>query len=378
MTRTMLAAIVGLLLVACGPGAPSGGTRGAATEAGAAAGSPASAPAAAAPNLRQQVIDGARAEGQVNAAIQSAWTPGGLAQIEEAIEREFGVRIRINFTPVQNYIQRYSEMSSELAAGATPSFDLNQTSDANALLMLENDLLERVNWAPLLPAGSPPEIVQADGRLAVVYTDHTGLLYDPTVIAEADVPRSIRDLGNPRWRGRFMVWQYTSSYIPWVVMLGREPTLAALRAAMQNGAVADTFVNEYTRFAAKEYPMVMNIGSYFMTAQLRGIPSAFTPLDFSSNTEHSLVIPKRAANPNAAKLLAAVLVGPEGHRIADATVGYSNRHYEGSADYRLEQAARAAGFPSFTWWESAEAKVLALSAEGLELQREIDRILKGG
>ncbi len=381
MRRVVLAVIAGLALVACGPGAPAagpGGSRGVAPAPSGQAGSAPSGASAAASDHRRQVIDGARAEGEVNAAIQSAWTPEGIWQLEDAVEREFGVRIKINFTPVQNYIQRYSELSSELAAGATPSFDLNQTSDANALLMLENDLLERVDWPILLPTETPPTIVQADGRLAVVYTDHTGLIYDPTTIAEGDAPRSIKELGNPRWRGRFMMWQYTSSYIPWVVMLGREPTLAALRAAMQNGAVADTFVNEYTRFAAKEYPMVMNIGSYFMTAQLRGIPSAFTPLDFSSNTDHSLVVPKRAAHPNAAKLLAAVLVGPEGQRIAESLVGYSNRYYEGSADHRLEQAARAAGFPSFTWWDSADARSLALSAEGQELQREIDRILKGG
>ena len=70
------------------------------------------------------MIDGARAEGQVNAAIQSAWTPDGLKLLEDAIQREYGVALKINFTPVQNYIQRFAELSSELAADTTPSFDL--------------------------------------------------------------------------------------------------------------------------------------------------------------------------------------------------------------------------------------------------------------
>src|SRR6185369_6335672 len=119
--------------------------------------------------------------------------------------------------------------------------------------------LERVDWAALLPAGTPPSIIQGDGRLVVVYSDHGGLIYDPTVIPEAEAPRSFKDLANPRWRGKFMLWQYPSAYIPWVVKLGREETLAALRAAVQNGATADTFANEWTRFAAREYPMVANI-----------------------------------------------------------------------------------------------------------------------
>jgi iron(III) transport system substrate-binding protein len=391
MMRSLMGLVVCVLIAGCGPSAapapaakaPSAAGAPPASGAPSAASAPAPAVGAAASSqsdaaYRQQVIDGARVEGQVNAAIQSAWTPDGIKQLEEAIQREFGVAIKINFTPVQNYIQRFAELSSELAADTTPSFDLNQTSDANAVMMLDQNLLEAVNWPALLPKGTPPAVVKGDNRLVVVYTDHSGLIYDPTVISEAEAPRSFKDLGNPKWRGKFMLWQYSSAYIPWIVHLGRDQTVGALRAAMQNGAVADTFANEFTRFTAKEYPMIANIGSYYYTAQLRGVPSAFTPLDLSSNADHFVVVPRKAAHPNAAKLLAAVLVGPEGQRIADAHVGYSSRYYEGSADSRLEQAARAAGFPSFVWWESPEAKAIALSPEGQEIQKEIERVLQGG
>ena len=163
-----------------------------------------------------------------------------------------------------------------------------------------------------------------------------------------------------------------------MVKLGREQTLAALRAAIQNGAVTDIFANEFTRFVAKEYPMVTIAGSFYHAARLRGAPAAFAPLDFSYNTDHHVAVPKKAAHPNAAKLLAAVLVGPEGQRIAEGQIGIGNRYYEGSLDHQLEAAAAAAGFPSFVWWEDHEVRTLTLSPEGQELQREIDRIFKGG
>jgi iron(III) transport system substrate-binding protein len=378
MWRGLAVLVLGLVMVGCGPAAaPAPAAAGSAQGPAAAA-----APAQAAPGgdaaYRQQVIDGARAEGQVNVALQSAWTPEGIRALEEAVQREYGVQIKINFTPVQNYIQRYAELSSELAAGTAPSFDLHQTSDANGTLMLENDLLETVNWAALLPKGTPPEIVAGDNRLVVVLTDHSGLMYDPTVIPENEAPRSLKDLSNPKWRGKFMLMQYSSAYYPWIITLGREPTLQALRAAMQNGAVPDTYANEYTRFAAREFPMVTTVGSYVATAQKRGLSAAFTPLDVSNNSNHFVAVPRKAAHGNAAKLLAAVLVGPEGQRIADEYVGYSNRYYEGSMDNRLEQAARAAGFPSFVWWESAEARALITSPEGQEIQKEIERIFQGG
>jgi ABC-type Fe3+ transport system substrate-binding protein len=373
MTRGWIGLLAALMVlsVGCGQAAPQAGPEHPAGSAAAPAG-------LSAADYRQRVIEGARAEGQVNAALQSAWTPEGIRQLEDAVEREYGVRIKINFTPVQVYPQRLAELTSELAAGLTPSFDLHQTATASALRMLDRDLLEPVDWAALLPQGTPPAIVKADNRFLVVYTDHIGLMYDPTVIPEAEVPRSIKDLANPRWRGKVVLAQYPDLYTAWLIMLGREQTLAALRAAIQNGAVTDIYANQYTRFAAKEYPLAVITSSYYFTALKRGVPAAFSALDFSYNTDHYVAVPKRAAHPNAAKLLAAVLVGPAGQRIAEEQLGISNRYYEGSVENRLEQAALAAGFPSFTWWESAEVKTLVLSAEGEELSREIDRIFKGG
>jgi ABC-type Fe3+ transport system substrate-binding protein len=376
--RSLMALVMGLVVVVgCGPSVAPGSA-----PSSAAAPAAASAPGQAAPTgdaaYRQQVIDAARTEGEVNVALQSAWTPEGIRALEEAVQREYGVAVKINFTPVQNYIQRFAELSSELAAGTTPSFDIHQTSDANGILMLDNDLLETVNWAALLPQGTPSGIVAGDNRLLVVLTDHSGLMYDPAVIPEAEVPRSLKDLGNPKWRGKVMLMQYPSAYFPWAIQLGREPLLQALRAAMQNGAVPDTYANEYTRFAAKEFPMVTTVGSYVATAQKRGLSAAFAPLDLSSNSNHFVAVPRRAAHGNAAKLVAAVLVSPEGQRIADEYVGYSNRFYEGSLDNRLEQAARAGGFPAFVWWDSAEARAMTTSPDGVEIQKDVERIFQGG
>jgi ABC-type Fe3+ transport system substrate-binding protein len=367
------------ILLGCAPAAPPAPApaTGASTTVQPAAGAPNGAGATSADG-RQQVIDGARAEGVVNAVIQSTWTPDGLRQLEDAVQREYGVAIKINFTPVGNYPQRLGELASELGAGATPSFDLYQSADATSLVMLQQDLLEAVDWTPLLPQGTPPAIVQGDNRLLVVYTDHTGLMYDPTVIPESEVPRSLKDLSNPRWRGRVMMYQYTSSYLPYVVRLGKEPTFTALRGAVQNGAVPDIFANEFTRFVAKEYPLVTVAGSFYHAARLRGVPAAFTSLDFSYNTDHHLMVAKKVAHPNAAKLLAAVLVGPEGQRIAEAQIGIGNQNYEGSLDHQLEAAALAAGFPTFHWWDNQEVRDLSLSPEGMDLQREMEQIFKGG
>jgi ABC-type Fe3+ transport system substrate-binding protein len=363
--------------ISCAPPAAPASKSGSAP-AGGAPGASAGSGGSAAPSYRQQVIDGARREGEVNALIQSTWTPDGLRQLEDAVEKEYGVRIKINFTPVGNYPQRVATLATELAANTTPSFDVYQSSNANSGSMLQQDLLQAVDWQAILPQGTPSGLIQGDNRLLVVYTDHSGLMYDPSVIPEAEAPRSLRDFGNPRWRGRFMLWQYTNSFIPYVIMLGKDETLGALRAAVRNGAVADTYANEFTRFAAKEYPMVAIAASFYQTAQVRGIPSAFLHLDFANQAEHHVAVARNVAHPNAARLLTAVLVGPEGQRIQHELLGIDSLYYPNTGEYRLAEQARAAGLPIFSWANNPAAVEFSLGPEGQQIQREIDQILKGG
>src|SRR5947209_6562718 len=106
MHRVTLGVLASLLLtLACAPSAApapgaGGGSAGSSASAaapsapsGAASAPGASTPAASAPQsdaaYRQQVIDAARAEGQVNATLHTSWTPDGIARIEDAIEREY-------------------------------------------------------------------------------------------------------------------------------------------------------------------------------------------------------------------------------------------------------------------------------------------------
>ncbi len=121
----------------------------------------------------------------------------------------------------------------------------------------------------------------------------------------------------------------------------------------------------------------MTSSSYYLRALEAGVPAKFVSLDFSLETQHHLAVARRAAHPNAARLLATVLAGPAGQRIAAQYIEGASRYYENSAEYQLEEDARAAGLPTFRWTEDAEAAALLLSPEGQALQREIDGILLG-
>ncbi len=314
----------------------------------------------------------------MNATLHTSWTPEGIQRLEDALEREYGVRIKINYQPIINYVQRAAELLGEAQANVTPSFDLYQSSDTTAATLFRAGAQEDVNWAPLLPPGTPPRMIGPGGHYVVVYTDHFGLMSDTQAIPDADVPRSLKDLGNPKYRGKVMLFVSTNTYLPWVIRLGHDETLAALRAAVQNGAIADTFPGHLTRFAAKEYPMATTGVTFERLAEARGLPARFTPLDFSQNTDHLVLVARRAAHPNAAKLVAATLAGPEGQKIEEDVIGVSNRYYPGTREAKLEDDALAAGFPSFSWTDPPDAIDYVTTPEAEKAVQEMAQIVQGG
>jgi iron(III) transport system substrate-binding protein len=366
------------LLAACGSSAAPAPGAGAPSAGSAPAPAAAPAPQNDAAAYRQRVIDSARAEGEVNILLSSIWTPETLKLLEDAVERDYGVRLKINRTPSTNYGAHAAQLLSEQQAGATPSYDLHQSSDNSSAILMQADALEPVDWAALLPAGTPPEVVQGDNRLLVTYTSFNGIMYDPAVVPASDVPRSLRDLANPRWHGKVMLASSPDIHMPYVYKWGREPALAALRGVIQYGTTTGTFFDQQNRYAAKEVAMIHVSSIIYASARQRGMPGEFTLLDFADTTSHQLSVPRRAAHPNAAKLLAAVITGPEGQRISAEYIGAGNRYYSGSWEQKLVEQANAAGLPTFSWLGEPGALDFLLSPAGEDVKREINTILQGG
>jgi ABC-type Fe3+ transport system substrate-binding protein len=271
-----------------------------------------------------------------------------------------------------------AQLMSELEANATPSYDLHQSSDSSSSLLLQADALEPWNWAAIVPAGTPPEVVQGDNRLGATYTAYQGLWYDPAVVPESEAPRSLRDFANPKWRGKIMLAAYPDQYVPYVLKWGRDEALATLRAVMANGTLAGTYFDIGNRFGAKEIAMGTVSSIIFSSMRQRGMPGEFTLYDFAIDSAHHVSVPRKAAHPNAAKLIAAVLVGPEGQRIAAEYIGAGNRYYSGSSEARLGEKAKAMGLPAFSWWTEPGAMDYLASPTGDVVRREINTILQGG
>ena len=331
----------------------------------------------AASDVLGQVVEGARKEGEVDAVLPSSLTPDGVGKIEKAIGTKYRVNLKINYTPARSYPQLTSQAISEFRAKVTPSYDIHVSSDSNMYDATQGGVLEKTDWLPLLPEGTPPKVVQFSGQSVAVYTGHVGLLYHPQVISSGEAPASLSDLGNAKWKGKFVVFPYTDLYTAYAILYGKTRIITDLKALMNNGAVVDLYPSAFRRFTLGEYPMILITSAFYSQAEKKSIPARFKSLDFAYMTIHQLGVRKNARHPNAAKLLIAFMSGPEAHRIWEGEVGNGNAFYPDSYEHKLALEAQKAGLKSFRWAEWPGALEFIGSKASDDLAKEMGTILRG-
>ncbi|MBI5485821.1 MAG: extracellular solute-binding protein [Deltaproteobacteria bacterium] len=117
-------------------------------------------------------------------------------------ERRTGIRVRAVFDTEET--KSTGVVNRLIAEAARPQADLFWSNDpVRQLLLVQRGLVE----AYLSPnaAGIPPEFRSADGAWTGFAARARILLVNKELVPDADVPRSLRDLADPRWRGRFAI-----------------------------------------------------------------------------------------------------------------------------------------------------------------------------
>lgn len=321
-----------------------------------------------------KIVEGAKREGVIDAVLQSSLTEKGIKAVEDAIKQKHGFHLKINYTPSRVYPRIQSQALTEHKSGVAPGFDLIVNSDNGIFALGRAGALERVDWGPLLAPGTPKGIVAFMGHGLVVNTSFVGLLYDPKRVAPEKSPSSLKELAEPRWRGQVIGPPYPDTWLTNLMPLGREKSLSLLRDIMKNGVVVQAWPVAFTRFAAGEYPMVALIAeTFYHLAKQRRVPAAFKPLDVPYLAQHIIGVRSGARHPNAAKLVAAFLAGPDAVNIWQEVASNPNVYYPSLPQYGLGSQWR--GVRPWVWTE--EHLRFRESEEGSGWAKEIVRILSG-
>jgi iron(III) transport system substrate-binding protein len=118
--------------------------------------------------------------------------------------------------PVQVRSGEDAEIANQIVAeGSASSADVVITENSPALMLLsEQGLLAPVD--PTTLARVPAQYDSPTGDWVGVAARATVLVYNPSLLPEADLPASIRDLAKPEWRGKIGIAPAESDFQPFV------------------------------------------------------------------------------------------------------------------------------------------------------------------
>ncbi len=330
-----------------------------------------------------QIIEGAKKEGTADITLLSTYNPLPIVKrLEKGIKDRYGVDLSIHVASTTGMAKMIADGIMETRAGTPPSHDLMTFSLIYIVEGMRAGIFERMDWKPLLGKDTPPEVAiehpAAHGSIAYA-TATRGLMYNPKKVSPDEVPKTLADLGNPRWKGKLGLMNYPSHFAEWAFAIGKDKTLADLRGVMKNQPVLGRDPDLNNSYLLGEFQLALLPSTFVGLNRAKGTPTEWQSLGYFNLEEFTLVVRKGARHPNAAKLIAIYLASPEGVKnITVDLVKYGSRYYPGNVQYDIYMQAKKQGIPIRSILFSPGQMDFVLSKEYMQWQSEIKLILEGG
>jgi iron(III) transport system substrate-binding protein len=311
-------------------------------------------PAAYADTLAD-LIKGAKKETTFKAQWSASTLRGskGLKKIIGVVNKKYGLNLKPKYTPGPNMQRMMGKIQREQTAGQPASSDV-YVGNAQAMLdalKAKTNPLKSIKWADLLDRPLKPEsgfnpIVS--GGIAMAYASTlVGVTYNSDMVKGDDIPRSLKDTLNPKWKGK----------------IASTPYAAGMREFAMPGLLGLEAMREYTKKLSKQIGGLMRCGEmdritsgeflmlvlscgdqYVNLAKRRGVPLGYALMNEAvvSHTRY-VGVPKNSSAPNAAALFATYLETVEGQKLLWELDGYDLHLYPESHMKKSLDQARAAG-----------------------------------
>ena len=327
-----------------------------------------------------QVIEGAKKEGTVLVRLRSSFTSKSMERMEKEIKERFGVGLKIQFSPSSSMSRALAESIMEHKVGAPPSFDLMNFSN-HVIDGMKLGVLERVDWLPLITKDSNPEVVMnhpAFRGAITYYTSYQGLMYNSQKVPADKVPKTLKDLANPQWKGKIGLNRGTDAWPRWAFVLGKDKVFADLRAILKNGALQGQYSDLQNRYLLGEIWMAFSISSYMNAANEKGVPTKWQCVELGEVQNFSLSVRKGARHPNAAKLVALYLASPQGARFTLEESNAGNLFYPGNYENDIRVQNKKQGISDIFIDRNPQIIDFYTGKEFEKWEKEVDMIMKMG
>jgi ABC-type Fe3+ transport system substrate-binding protein len=274
----------------------------------------------------QQLIEGARKEGQLNWYPVSSLGSDGAKAIAQVFNKRFGLNIRINADVSGNIATVFSKAIVESKSGLPPTFDVMYGPDHRAFELKEGGGLERIdNWEALLKEISAEAYAV---RQKVSPLDIAGyaflwanrikcMNYNTDLISEAELPQMIADLGNAKYKGAFSLAPFVTDAEFGTLVYPKDRWMEIVRTWGALNPAIMTYEAGVQRMLLGEFKFLPSNGEYLFEIKGKNPKAPIGVAFFKDLTANSYVfhmVRKNAKNPNAAKLFTLWTTTPEANR----------------------------------------------------------------
>jgi iron(III) transport system substrate-binding protein len=203
-------------------------------------------------------------------------------------------------------------------------------------------------WSPEL-AAMRPDAIEKDRLWALDFESFVSLGYNTKEVSEADVPKSLDDLLDPKWKGKMAV-PGSSTFANWIGATLREKDEGWLRKLagqevkvynLGGRALANLVVSGEVPLS----PAIFN--SHMFESAQKGAPVSWRPLGPVHTNTSPIGLAKYAPHPHAGMLLIDFFISKEGQLIRQ-NMGYASGRTDIEFPNRPTTAIDPASSPSYT------------------------------
>jgi iron(III) transport system substrate-binding protein len=284
-----------------------------------------------------ELINSAKQEGTIEFYAPSTLTPQGAQAIGAAFNKKYGLNIKLQYSPSGNMTRDIGKVVGLGATGVPPEWDLMVVTDAHHATLWVKKMHQSFDYKSI---GVDTKAVQYDNGSVSFANQFVLPAYNKKIVSAKDAPKSWDDLLNPKWKGKMGVASATHHMArlaagPW----GEEKTTSFVKALTKQELILGRLGEIYNRLLLGEIEVAVSVSdSELKTAKNRNAPVVFaeavTPLIAPA---YHAGVPKNAAHPKVAHLMAAFLTSPEAQKIWEKYAGQSSAFIPGTSAYKYVQ-----------------------------------------
>jgi ABC-type Fe3+ transport system substrate-binding protein len=337
--------------------------------------------------LLKPLIEGARQEGEVVVTGIDSAGKAGADDIARAFNAAFGLNIRVKYDVEGQVVAQQTKAISEFKSGVPPTYDVVQGVTETMFDFCNQGACDPVeNWEQLLPPGVPAAAASPqplEGRIFKFGDRLKGIVYNTKIFAAADIPKTVRDLGDPKFKGKFFTAPWVSSWLFGPLVYPKDEWLTMLERIGENKAATIQGAAGMQRLALGEFGFEAMANTYqHFQAEAGGDP---TGVSFTSDvvpvTSTYHYVNKRAKHPNAARLFALWSAGPDFNQVFEKHAWTGNLSLPSSKIGQIEgRLVEEQGGRKLHWFDNSQSLELlrwyTATPEGQQYQDAMLRALK--